>query len=57
MLLGRDFINALDNLSEKRGLDTGVIISALEAALSSAYSKFHPGDIKLQQSLYRASMQ
>ena len=48
MLLGRDFINALDNLSEKRGLDTGVIISALEAALSSAYSKFHPGDQKTE---------
>ena len=33
MRLGRDFVNALDTLSEARGLETGVIISALEAAM------------------------
>ena len=48
MRLGREFITALDTLSETRGLDTAVIISALEAALSSAYSKFHPGDQKTE---------
>ncbi|MBQ7544855.1 MAG: transcription termination/antitermination protein NusA [Synergistaceae bacterium] len=48
MRLGRDFIAALDTLSETRGLDTAVIISALEAALLSAYSKFHPGDQKTE---------
>ena len=44
MRLGHDFIDALDALSEARGLRVDVIISTLEAALSSAYSKFHPGE-------------
>ncbi|MBQ7154485.1 MAG: transcription termination/antitermination protein NusA [Synergistaceae bacterium] len=44
MRLGHDFIGALDTLSESRGLDINVIISTLEAALSSAYGKFHPGE-------------
>lgn len=48
MRLGHDFITALDTLSEVRGLDKDVIISALEAALLSAYSKFHPGEQKTE---------
>ncbi|MBR1437591.1 MAG: transcription termination/antitermination protein NusA [Synergistaceae bacterium] len=44
MRLGREFIEALDMLAEERGLDVKVIISTLEAALSSAYNrKYHPG--------------
>ena len=43
MRLGREFIEALDTLAEKRGLDVNVIISTLEAALLSAYNrKYHP---------------
>ena len=48
MRLGHDFISALDTLSESRGLDINVIISTIEAALSSAYGKFHPGDQKTE---------
>ena len=48
MRLGHDFIDALDALSESRGLDVSVIISTLEAALSSAYSKYHPGEQKTE---------
>ena len=48
MRLGREFVNALETLSEARGLETDVIISALEAALLSAYSKFHPGEQKTE---------
>ncbi len=44
MRLGRDFISALDTLAETRGLEVEVIISTLEAALLSAYNKFHPGN-------------
>ena len=43
MQLGRDFISALENLSEERGLEKDVIISTLETALSSAYKKYQPG--------------
>ena len=48
MRLGHDFISALNAVSEARGLDAGVIISTLETALSSAYSKFHPGEQKTE---------
>ena len=48
MRLGREFIDALDTLSTSRGLEIDVIISTLEAALSSAYSKFHPGEQKTE---------
>lgn len=48
MRLGHEFITALDNLSETRGLEIGVIISTLESALSSAYGKLHPGDQKTE---------
>ena len=48
MRLGHEFISALDTLSESRGLDVNVVISTLEAALSSAYSKYHPGDQKTE---------
>ena len=48
MRLGREFIDALDTLSKTRGLEIDVIISTLEAALSSAYSKFHPGEQKTE---------
>ena len=44
MRLGREFISALDTLAETRGLEVNVIISTLEAALLSAYNKFHPGN-------------
>lgn len=44
MRLGREFISALDTLAETRGLEVDVIISTLEAALLSAYNKFHPGN-------------
>ena len=46
--LGRDFINALEDVSEERGLDVEVIISTLEAALSSAYGKYHPGNQEIE---------
>ncbi len=46
MRLGREFISALDTLSEERGLEVDVIISTLEAALLSAYNKFKPGNAK-----------
>lgn len=48
MRLGKDFISALDALSEARGLDVEVIISTLETALLSAYSKYHPGEQKTE---------
>ena len=50
MRLGRNFIEALDNLSMERGLDVNVIISTLEAALLSAYKKFQTGsqDIEIK---------
>ena len=48
MRLGREFIDALDTLSTTRGLEIDVIISTLEAALLSAYSKFHPGEQKTE---------
>ena len=44
MHLGRNFVEALDNLSTERGLDISVIISSLEAALLSAYKKFQTGN-------------
>lgn len=44
MRLGREFISALDNLAENRGLEVNVIISTLEAALLSAYKKYQPGN-------------
>lgn len=48
MRLGHDFISALDTLSEARGLDIHVVISTLEAALSSAYGKYHSGEQKTE---------
>lgn len=43
MRLGREFIDALDTLADDRGLDVKIIISAIEAALLSAYNrKYHP---------------
>ena len=48
MRLGHEFISALDTLSETRGLDVNVVISTLEAAMASAYNKFHPGDQKTE---------
>ncbi|MBQ9903459.1 MAG: transcription termination/antitermination protein NusA [Synergistaceae bacterium] len=46
MRLGREFIEALDAIAEERGLDVTVIISAIEAALASAYNrKYHPGGV------------
>ena len=44
MRLGRNFIEAIYDLSEARGLDVNIIISTLEAALLSAYRKFQPGN-------------
>ena len=48
MKLGRKFIDALDTLSEERGLDVNVIISTLEAALSSAYKKYQSGEQNIE---------
>ena len=48
MRLGRNFIEALENLSEERGLDINIIISALESALSSAYKKFQAGNQEIE---------
>lgn len=48
MRLGHDFIDALYALSEARKLDVKIIISTLETALASAYSKFHPGEQKTE---------
>ena len=43
MRLGREFIEALDTVAEERGLDMGVVTSAIEAALLSAYNRrYHP---------------
>ena len=43
MRLGREFVEAIDTLAEERGLNVGVIISAIEAALLSAYNRrYHP---------------
>ena len=43
MRLGREFIEALDTLAEERGLDLNVVITAIEAALLSAYNRrYHP---------------
>lgn len=44
MRLGRNFIEALYDLAEVRGLDINIIISTLEAALLSAYKKFQTGN-------------
>lgn len=44
MQLGHDFIEALNNLADERGLDVDVIISTLESALLSAYKKYQPGN-------------
>ena len=43
MRLGREFIEALDTLADERGLDIGVVTSAIESALLSAYNRrYHP---------------
>ena len=44
MRLGRDFIEALDDLAEQRGLDINVVIATMESALQSAYNKYQPGE-------------
>ena len=44
MRLGREFIEALDALAEQRGLDVGVVIATMEAAMQSAYNKYQPGE-------------
>ena len=44
MQLGRDFIQALNQVAEERNLDPGLIVSGLEAALISAYKKYQGGN-------------
>ena len=44
MQLGRDFVYALNQIAEERGLDPALIVSSLEAALISAYKKYQGGN-------------
>jgi len=42
--LGREFIEALDELAEQRGLDIETVIATMESAMLSAYNKYVPGE-------------
>ena len=44
MQLGRDFVYALNQIADERGLDPALIVSSLEAALISAYKKYQGGN-------------
>lgn len=44
MQLGRDFVRALDQIAEERGLSPDLIVSSLKDALISAYKKYQGGD-------------
>ncbi|WP_414479100.1 NusA N-terminal domain-containing protein, partial [Pyramidobacter sp.] len=43
MELGVDFLGALKQLGEERGLSEEVILASIEAALALAYRKFRDG--------------
>lgn len=51
MQLGRDFIRALNQIANDRGLDTGTIITSLEAALLSAYKKYQSGNQDIEMKI------
>ncbi|WP_300525242.1 NusA N-terminal domain-containing protein, partial [Aminiphilus sp.] len=48
MQLGRDFLKALRQIEEEKGLPIEIIASSLEAALVSAYRKHKGGDQNLE---------
>ncbi len=48
MQLGKDFMRALHQIEEEKGLPVSVIISSLEAALVSAYKKNYDGNANVQ---------
>src|SRR6056297_812134 len=48
MLLGRDFVRALKQLTSERGLPEEVISSSLEAAIISAYRKYRGGNQNIE---------
>jgi len=49
--LGRDFVKALHQIEEEKGLPVGVITSSLEAALISAYRKHRGGNQNVEVNL------
>ncbi len=51
MQLGKDFMRALHQIEEEKGLPVSVIISSLEAALVSAYKKNYDGNANVQVDL------
>ena len=51
MQLGKDFMRALHQIEEEKGLPISVIVSSLEAALVSAYKKNYDGDANVQVDL------
>ena len=44
ILLGREFVAALDELAEQRGLGIETVIATMESAMLSAYNKYLPGE-------------
>ena len=48
MQLGRDFVQALNQIAEERNLVPELIVSSLEAALISAYKKYQSGDQRVE---------
>ena len=44
MRLGREFVAALDELAEQRGLGIETVIATMESAMLSAYNKYLPDD-------------
>ncbi|MBQ9565006.1 MAG: transcription termination/antitermination protein NusA [Synergistaceae bacterium] len=44
MRLGREFVQALNQIVEERNIDLGQIVSGLEAALIAAYKKYQGGN-------------
>ncbi|HOO62337.1 MAG TPA: transcription termination factor NusA [Synergistaceae bacterium] len=51
MQLGRDFMRALHQIEEEKGLPISIIISSLEAALVSAYKKNYDGNANVEVEL------
>ena len=51
MQLGRDFVKALHQIEEEKGLPVGIITSSLEAALISAYRKHRGGNQNVEVNL------
>lgn len=51
MHLGRDFVKALHQIEEEKGLPVAVIVSSLEAALISAYRKHRGGNQNVEVNL------